>query len=198
MAAEQSPCRLFVILAREASKAVIFRRGPSRWRQLILWDTRTDTFVYGQWFRGRIYERRCDLSPDGSKLIYFAAKHGRSGPDALYSWTAISIPPYYTALALWPKSNSWAGGGLFVDENTVWLNHRDEAKPHKDHMPPKTLKIMLSEGYGEDSPIYNKRLKRDGWDLIQQSKWIKAPTALTLTSPPSGENGVWISVTPFS
>src|SRR5215831_4419387 len=101
MVEELSPCRLFVILAREASKAVIFRRGPSRWTQLILWDTQHDTFVYGQWFKGRIYERRCDLSPDGSKLIYFAAKWRKP----LASWTAISTPPWWTAHALWPNGS---------------------------------------------------------------------------------------------
>ncbi len=38
------PCRLSVILAREAPVGVIFRRGPAKW------------------FHGRIYERRSDLS----------------------------------------------------------------------------------------------------------------------------------------
>jgi hypothetical protein len=42
--------------------------------QLTNWDTDTDSFDLGQWFRGRIYERRCDLSPDGSLLVYFAQK----------------------------------------------------------------------------------------------------------------------------
>ena len=67
-------CRLFPIFAREKSVCVIFRRGPSKWTQLILWDTETDEITNGQWFKGRIYERRCDLSPDGTKLIYFAQK----------------------------------------------------------------------------------------------------------------------------
>src|SRR5579862_3754113 len=92
-----SPCRLFVLLARNAPTAVIFRRGPSRWVQLIKWNTQADTFEPGQWFHGRVYEKRADLSPDGSLLIYFAAKFGRSVTDGMYSWTAISRPPYFTA-----------------------------------------------------------------------------------------------------
>jgi hypothetical protein len=67
-------CRLYVILARAAPIAVIFRRGPSRWVQIVKWSTNTDTFEEGQWFHGRIYERRCDLSPDGRLLVYFAQK----------------------------------------------------------------------------------------------------------------------------
>ena len=57
----------------------------------------------GQWFKGRIYEKRCDLSPDGTKLIYFAQKINTrtlNDPKYSYAWTAISRPPYLTALAL--------------------------------------------------------------------------------------------------
>src|SRR5689334_17597784 len=116
MTTPRPPCRLFMILARRAPRAVIFRRGPSDWFQLILWHTDADEIEYGQWFHGRIYVRRSDLSPDGSLLIYFARKiTGRTLADRAYTyaWTAISRPPYYTALALWPKGDCWHGGGLF-------------------------------------------------------------------------------------
>src|SRR5215471_13433178 len=109
-------CRLFVILAREAHKAIIFRRGPSNWVRLIVWNTDNDTFEYGQWFKGRVYEEKCDLSPNGTKLIYFAAKHyKRFDLKAEYKnyWTAISKPPYFTALAMWPEITTYGGGGLF-------------------------------------------------------------------------------------
>src|SRR5689334_23259019 len=93
--------RLYALLARKSPRAVIFRRGPSRQVQLISWNTEKDTFEPGQWFKGRIYERRCDLSPNGDLLIYFAAKH----KEPLYSWSAVSRPPYLTALALWRKGD---------------------------------------------------------------------------------------------
>ena len=95
------PCRLYALLAREAPVGVVFRRGPSKWVQVIKWDTATDTFTLGQWFHGRIYERRCDLSPDGTLMIYFAQKINRRTMDDneyTYAWTAISQPPYLTAL----------------------------------------------------------------------------------------------------
>ena len=57
--------RLFVIMAARAPLAVIIRRGPASWVQLVLWDTKRDRFTPGSWFRGRIYEEKCDLSPDG-------------------------------------------------------------------------------------------------------------------------------------
>jgi hypothetical protein len=39
------PCRLFILFARSAPRAVIFRRGPTEWFQLILWHTDGDTFA---------------------------------------------------------------------------------------------------------------------------------------------------------
>jgi hypothetical protein len=92
---EPAPCRLSVFLAREAPIGVILRRGPSEWAQLVRWDRDTDTFEPGQWFHGRVYKRRCDLSADGRLFIYFAAKHGprRDDDDVGEAWTAISRPP---------------------------------------------------------------------------------------------------------
>jgi len=165
------PARLFMIFARKSPKAVVFRRGPSKWVQLIKWDTKTDTFEPGQWFSGRIYERRSDLSPDGSLLIYFAQKiSGRSKKDTeyTYAWTAISRPPFLTALALWPKGDCWHGGGLFKNSRVVHLNHKPEvAKPHKKHKPHGLLVIPNPHAHGEDDPIFSQRLERDGWRVIK-------------------------------
>jgi hypothetical protein len=164
--------RLFIIFARKSATAVIFRRGPSKWVQLIKWNTKTDTFESGQWFHGRIYERRADLSSDATLLIYFAQKiEGRTikDPEYTYAWTAVSRPPYLTALALWPKGDCWHGGGLFKDNNTVVLNHKAEvAKPHPNHMPVGIRVILKKEVRGEDEPLFSERLERDGWELKQK------------------------------
>lgn len=168
------PPRLSLIFARKSPAAVIFRRGPSKWVQLIKWNTKTDTFEMGQWFHGKIYERRSDLSPDGALLIYFAQKiSGRSIKDTeyTYAWTAISRAPFLTALALWPKGDCWHGGGLFRDARTVWLNHKPEAaKPHPKHKPKKLKVIPNKHARGEDDPIFSIRLERDGWKLVQEWK----------------------------
>jgi hypothetical protein len=168
----ESPARLFCILARKEPRAVILRRGPSRWVQLILWHTDRDEFEYGQWFHGRIYERRCDLSPDGRLFVYFASKFNASTVrDRVYTyaWTAVSRPPYFTALALWPKGDCWAGGGLFEDNRSMMLNHGSyQATPHPDH-GPRGLKVTPNpHTHGEDGPIYFRRLARDGWQQVQE------------------------------
>jgi len=150
---------------------IIFRRGPSRWVQLIRWNTKDDTFEAGQWFHGHIYVGRSDLSPDGSQLIYFANKFNRktiSDSEYTYAWTAISRPPYVTALALWPKGDCWHGGGLFESNSKVFLNHRPEAaQPHPQHLP-KGIRVRPNpEACGEDDPILIPRMQRDGWKFVQ-------------------------------
>ena len=122
------PARVHPILARKANTAVIIRRGPSKSVCTMLWDRTRDTFMPGQWLRGRIYERRCDLSPDGRHFIYFAM-NGKWGGPLKGSWTAISRAPYLKALALWPWGDCWNGGGLFLTDSRFWRNagcHCDE------------------------------------------------------------------------
>jgi hypothetical protein len=158
-------------LASDAPQAVIFRRGPSKQVELVLWNTARDVFEPGQWFKGRIYEHRCDLAPNGQLLVYFASKFNRrtvEDQEYTYAWTAVSRPPYLTALALWPKGDCWWGGGLFKSNSTLFLNHRPaEAVPHPAHVPTRIRVIPNDDARGEDDPLYSARLERDGWQLRQ-------------------------------
>ena len=161
----QPSARLYALIARDARRAVVFRRGPSKQVLVLLWNLKDDVLVPGQWFKGRIYERRCDLSPDGEMLAYFAAKH--RGPFG--TWTAVSRPPYLTALALWPKGDAWGGGALFEDERTLALNHRSEHMELAEGFAVPGLfevrRLGERAGSGEDEPILTMRLERDGWTL---------------------------------
>lgn len=164
--------RLFAILARESSLATIFRRGPHDHVQLILWNRENDTFQPGQWFRGRIYERRCDLSPSGKYLIYFATNFNpEANRDNYYAWTAVSKTPYLSALLLWPKKSTWGGGGLFKNESEILLNHNEiEMQLGTRWQRPKSInirQIAAWAGGGEDNPILEERLRRDGWEPVQ-------------------------------
>jgi len=104
--------RIHVLLAREEPVGVIIRRGPSKQVCTLGWDRTHDDFRLGQWLRGRIYERRCDLSPDGKHFIYFAM-NGKWSSESRGSWTAISRAPYLKAVTFFPKGDCWLGGGLF-------------------------------------------------------------------------------------
>jgi hypothetical protein len=133
-------CWMFVLLARQASVGVILRRGPTEWWRVTLWDTRRDRFEGGQWFRGRIYPEKCDVSPDGKLFVYFAGKWRARSIDLGYSdtWTAVSRPPYLTALALWPIGGTYGGQGIFLDDRT--LRGSPSLEHHPDH-PPGPLRM---------------------------------------------------------
>jgi hypothetical protein len=162
-----SPCRLSVFVSRWSTVAVILRRGPSAWAQLSLWDRGTDTFTHGQWFHGRVYERRCDLSPDGKLFVYFAAKHGRVRDDDAIgeAWTAISKPPYFTALALWPNLGSWYGGGVFKTDKLVELDASCGLEPHPKFRPAPGFKVAPMAAA---TAPWEQRLLRDHWLLVER------------------------------
>jgi hypothetical protein len=130
--AGRPPCRLFVIPARDRPVALILRRGPAAWYHLILWNTATDALEHGAWFRGRIYEERCDLSPDGELFLYFALQGRRWRTSYEGAWTAVSRPPWLHALALWPQGHTWGGGGRFLDRRRAVLWSCD-LRTHPDH-----------------------------------------------------------------
>jgi hypothetical protein len=122
------PCRLTVFLAREAPVGVILRRGPSRWTNLIRWDTETDAFESGDWIRGRVYEDRCDLSPDGRLFVYFAANWSTAAREMRGSgaWTGICEPPSFKALVRWPADDTWGGGGVFLSDREIRIGYAYE------------------------------------------------------------------------
>lgn len=170
----QGSARIYALIAREGRRAVIIRRGPSKTARLLTWNLKSDRIVPGQWLKKRVYERRSDLSPDGRKLIYFAADW-----RAPYgTFTAISTPPYFSALALWPKGDAWGGGGHFRDADTVLLNHRPERYQGCEEftladgfqLPPriKIEPLGTGSGWGEDDPVRFWRMQRDGWQLVQE------------------------------
>ena len=109
--------RLFGLVARDARTAVVLRRGPSKHVRMLLWDLATDEITPGQWLAGRVYDPRCGVSPDGQLVVYFAGKFGTK----LRTFTAVSRPPYFTALALWPEGSTWGGGGFFEENRKLIL-----------------------------------------------------------------------------
>ncbi len=170
--ATKTPARLFFIVAREANVAVIFRRGPSAWTQIIKWNLDRDTFDQGQWFHGRIFEERCDLSFDGNLLVYFASKYGpkQTDSDISSTWTAVSKPPYLAAMGLWSNGGStYGGGGLFTDAGTLVINQAD-TKGHPDFQIKRLRVLSMSNVECEYNTIFSCRLAANGWSRTQECK----------------------------
>ncbi len=160
------PARLHVLLAKDAPVGVVLRRGPSKSVCSLLWNRKTDEFQIGQWLRGRIYERRSDISPDGQYFLYFAM-NGLWGTETEGAWTAISKAPWLKAIVLLGKGDCWHGGGLFTSARKYWLN---DGYGHRvirnSSVVLRDSKYRPGESYGgECLGVYFVRLQRDGWVL---------------------------------
>ena len=163
------PARIHVLIARKALVGVVIRRGPSKQVATYHWNLKTDNFKLGQWLKGRIYERRSDLSPDGRYMIYFAM-NGKWNSESLGSWTAISRAPYLKAVECFPKGVCWHGGGLWTGKNTYWLNDT-KAPPSSSSGVRHDKQFQPVDGRGgECLSVYFPRLLRDGWTIARESR----------------------------
>jgi hypothetical protein len=133
-----------------------------------------DKLVKGSRFYGRIFPERCDISSDGSLMVYFAMRgkrtNGQSDPT---TWTALCTPPFLTAHLFYPNGSTWGGGGLFLrDRRLVVFN-----------APP--------ENAGPEYEIFRHyRILRDTTSLSESEKAIvKArftPPEIATSPQPSG------------
>jgi hypothetical protein len=115
-----------VLLASQAPVAVIFYRKSRLTTYCLHLDYRKRQNGYryklskGSRFYGRIFPERCDLSPDGALMVYFAMRgrltKGKADPA---TWTALCSPPWLQAHLFYPNGSTWGGGGLFVRDRRL-------------------------------------------------------------------------------
>jgi hypothetical protein len=176
--------RIHVLFARDVPYAVVIRRGPSKHVATIGWNRETDSFVLGQWLKGRIYERRCDLSADGKHLIYFAM-NGKWESESKGSWTAISRAPYLKAISFWPKGDCWQGGGLFRGSKHYWIHDWYGSEQPLYELPGELTRepeCPFAGGVGAEClGVYFPRLLRDGWQLTREP-----------CEPPDAASRTWV------
>ena len=115
------------IVARDAEVAIVLRRGPTRRVRLLRWNLRDDTVQGGQWLEGTVTSGACAVSPSGELFVYFARKAGRT-------FTCVSRPPYFTALAFWASELPWTGGGFFAEDDHIVLGLTHA--PDEGALPP--------------------------------------------------------------
>lgn len=173
------PRRVSVFFASDAPVGVLLKRGPTDWVQLVKWDVQTDQFEAGQWMKARVDENSFDLSPDGRLIVYWARSNTKRD---LREWTAVSKPPYFTALALWPWIGSYFGGGFFESSTRLWISTGGgEVKLHPNFEPcPLEVSTALKELSLRQRSIYQRRLLRRGWRCIQAAD---EPMPLRSTAP---------------
>ena len=118
--------RLYVVWRPGSPSAVVLRQGPSKVFCSIGWNLAKDKFSVGQWVKHKIYPERCDISPDGKYLVYFALNGDWQG-ETKGAWTGLSRAPYLKCVKMWPHGSTWGGGGL-LDEN---LSVHGETRVHR-------------------------------------------------------------------
>lgn len=199
------PPRLHALIARDQNVAIVIRRGPSKQVATFLWNLDKDNFKIGQWLKGRIYERRCDISRDGKHFLYFAMTDKRSNKAAA-TWTALSRMPYLKALDFYPKGDAWEGGGIFLNNKEYFLNDRYYHK-HKDERRTSGLQCLnnmrAKHAHGAEClSIYFPRLIKEGWELIEHQNniaifektlgdWVLRKIAHAGTNTPDGKGCYW-------
>ena len=135
--------RIHIEFAAAAPVAVILSRGPSKWCRLFVWNIDDDSVQPGSWLHGRIYENGCSLSPDGGYFAYLAlSHHAPRTRGAGYAWTAISKPPWLTALALWPQDDTWGGRTAFAGNHTLIIDCPHWRTLHTDDILPDGFTVI--------------------------------------------------------
>ena len=165
------PARLHLLIPRNSNNGIVIRRGPSKRVCILNWDRSRNQFTVSQWLKGRIYERRSDISPSGKYWIYFAM-NGKWQSEVKGSWTAIAKVPWLKAIELLSKGDCWHGGGLFLDDKNYWLNDGCGHELLFNSNEVNRNKLYQPQNYygGECLNIYYNRLQREGWNLNSRTK----------------------------
>lgn len=161
-----APARIYGIIAPKAKRVVLFRRGPSQHTLQLVWDLETDKVTPGQWIKGRVFVERSDVSPDGRYLVTAISNYTRmQGDSPLWFWTAISRPPYFTAIAFYESTGCYDGGGVWQSKTDVWLNNFigcwEETRGVKP--PVKAQNMHSPESYGP--VLWDQIMLKRGWQV---------------------------------
>jgi len=156
--------RIHILPAAGAPEAVVVRRGPSDWWHLLRWRLDTLTVEPGAWFSGRLYPRRCDVSPDGRLLGYFAWTSGEPPWDGYY---AVSRVPWLRALAAWRVGSTWASGCEFHRDGAFAMDLDPTAPPDHGTFPGRRGRRTPFQIAGRMAFVERdvSRELRNGWRL---------------------------------
>ena len=122
--------------------------------------------------KGRVYERRSDVSADGSLFAAFIRQSGPTGsrePPSAETWVAVSRPPYFTALAVWFVGGTYYTGAFFPDRSSLWHGFQEQppdigsVPAWLETTPPLDIAYIDRTNEWTDRTVHFNRLLRDGW-----------------------------------
>lgn len=168
--------RIHLLAAQKAPVVIVLRRKPTRVFHVLRWNTRTDALEAGSWFSGRIYEKRCDVSPDGEWMIYFAADSASSS-----TWTGLARPPWLKAVAWFAGTGTWLGGGFWRDARTLCVTAYPgwDAPELEPDAPAKLPFAVARHDWQRDAgdlEVLTHRFDRD-WVIDERQSAPRTPVA---------------------
>lgn len=112
---------------------------------------------------------RSDISPDGSKLIYFATKYSNKNSEFPIAWTGLCKLPWLTALCAWPNGDTYYGGGLFETDTKVWVNQNiwHQGQLTAGSALPPDFKVDYENSLWDANYHDLSRLERSGWKPME-------------------------------
>jgi len=167
------PPRIYCIPASDAPVAAVFRRGPTNWSHVGRWDLAGLKYEPGAWLGGRIFPRRCDLSPDGRFLSYFAHKPSATW-DLAEAYVAVSKLPWLTALHAFATCGTWTRGYFFTKDSGAHA-HEVPGLPipfSLQSIPAVQFATERRQGWVEASDC-PARDPRDTWDERRNARMQK-------------------------
>lgn len=148
-------------IAEKDFSAVFLYRRSNKITYLLQFSykNRQDKLTVGSKFIGKLYPNRSSVSPDGRYFIYFAMGAGRKGYEKkFYTWTAICEPPKITALYLLAHTETYSGGGYFIDEKNIYLAAGVYSE-FENTLSPGSLKK-----FGNYEITFDSKFSSGGWD----------------------------------
>jgi hypothetical protein len=127
----------------------------------------------GAWLGGRIFPRRCDLSPDGRFLSYFAHKPSATW-DLGEAYVAVSKLPWLTALHAFATCGTWTRGYYFTKAGSAQA-HEVPGLPIPfalQSIPAVQFATERRRGW-EEAPDCPPRDPGDAWDQHRNARMQK-------------------------
>lgn len=157
--------RIHLLVARHAPTVVVLQRKRAKLFHVVTVNTRTHQIEEGSWFRGKLYVMRCDVSFDGTHMVYLAM--GSNGA----TWNGVCRLPWLSAVTEAENLGTWYGGGYFESSKLLRTNGWGDIDrfPPKRNGAPFKLELYYSRFCGEDLGVLYERLERDGFKRLGEN-----------------------------
>ena len=154
--------RVHFLAAKSAPTIVVIQRKRAKLFHILTVDALTHEFQEGSWFGGKLYALRCDVSPDGKFMVYFAMGAGGQ------IWNGVCRLPWLKCLVEAGQNDTWSGGGFFERDQALKTFGWDQEAFRILEEVPFTIERDLSNRSGDRGVLYAK-LERDGFRRLGDS-----------------------------